>query len=121
MAGQDQRLLGDLDALYAELPSLECQGLCGEACSFIMMTRVERERIVDGGGPRILMTESPCPALDFIGRCRVYTQRPMICRLWGVVDDMKCHYGCTPDRYLTREEGFEFLARVQELTGDQHI
>jgi Fe-S-cluster containining protein len=122
MARPDQRQqIAALDALYAELPSIDCQGLCGEACSHIMMSTTERQRIVDSGGPEIVFTQSPCHALDFIGRCSVYEHRPLICRLWGVVDDMPCHYGCEPERYLTRKEGFEFLARVQEITGDPHL
>lgn len=118
MARRDR--IAELDALYSELPSLECQGLCGESCAHIGMTTMERERIAESG-PRITFDQNPCPALDFIGRCMVYDKRPMICRLWGVVEDMKCHYGCEPERYLTREEGFTFLARVREITGEDRI
>lgn len=85
------------------------------------MTTMERQRIVKAGGPLISFDQSPCPALDFIGRCMVYDKRPMICRLWGVVEDMKCHYGCEAERYLTREEGFTFLARAREIAGDDRI
>jgi uncharacterized protein len=110
-----------LEALYAELPSLECQGLCGDCCHFIGMTRLEQGRIRRAGGPVIQIVDTPCPALDFMGRCSVYAQRPIICRLWGVVADMPCHYGCTPERYLTPEEGREFLARVQAIAGEEWV
>jgi uncharacterized protein len=110
-----------LERLYAELPSLDCQGLCGDCCHFIGMTRLEQGRITQVGGPEIKLWDSPCPALDFMGRCSVYTRRPLICRLWGVVEDMPCHYGCKPERYLTNEEGRVFLARVQAIAGEEWI
>jgi hypothetical protein len=37
-----------------------------------------------------------CPALKD-GRCSVYDVRPTLCRLWGVVEDMPCPWGCVPD------------------------
>lgn len=111
-----------LEALYSQLPSLDCLGLCSESCHFIGMTTLEHSRIKRTSGHDIQWTDSPCPALNFMGRCDVYSMRPMICRLWGVVEDMPCHYGCKPSpRYLTREEGFSFLRRARELSGPQSI
>lgn len=105
-----------LEALYATLPRLECKGLCSDTCHFIAMTPLEQHRIRRTGGPEISMADSPCPAL-ILGRCSVYRRRPMICRLWGLVEDLPCHYGCKPERYLTDAEGKRFLARVQALSG----
>lgn len=85
------------------------------------MTHFERDRIKTAGGPDIQIVQSPCPALDFIGRCSVYEIRPLICRLWGVVETMKCHYGCEPERYLTDEEGKVFFARLHYLLGENSI
>lgn len=111
-----------LEALYAELPSIECQGLCGDSCHFIGMTSLERERIRRTSGHDITIIDSPCPALDFMGRCSTYPQRPMICRLWGIVENMPCHYGCKPSpRYLTYEEGKEFLARSEMISGAESL
>src|SRR2546429_6087610 len=31
------------------------------------------------------------------GRCTVYEVRPMICRLWGMVEGMQCPHGCVPE------------------------
>lgn len=110
-----------LEKLYAELPSVDCQELCGDCCSFIGMTRLEQRRITQVGGPEIKIWQMPCPALSIMGRCTVYTRRPMICRLYGVVEDLRCPYGCEPERMLTREEGREFLARVQAIAGEDWI
>jgi len=111
-----------MDALYAELPTIECKGLCGDTCHFIGMTRLEHGRIRRATGHDIRMEQSPCPALDFMGRCAVYTLRPLICRLWGVVDVLPCHYGCKPSpRYLTYEEGKVFILRARDISGDNSL
>lgn len=106
-----------LDELYAELPTIKCQQLCSEACGPIMMGRVEWQRICKKVGHEPQATSLVCPLLSSNGICTVYAIRPMICRLWGLIDadDMRCHHGCVPSRWLTREEGFEFLARAREL------
>lgn len=128
-----------LEALYAELPSLDCQGKCGNSCGPIDMTEGERERIVELGVniPRYTseagarwaanMKVDTCRALipnpfkpyGDEGRCKVYAVRPMICRLWGMVDvdNMRCHNGCRPSRWLTMEESYQFLKRAAEIAG----
>ncbi len=106
----------DLDALYAELPRLECQRLCAESCGPVFMGRLEWRRVctsvreVRTGGDDLM-----CPLLKK-GRCEVYPIRPMLCRLWGLVESMPCPWGCEPDRYLTDREGHEFLVRAASLS-----
>lgn len=51
-------------------------------------------------------------------RCSLYSIRPVICRLWGVVESMPCPHGCKPERVLTDEEGFGLVAATMELDGD---
>lgn len=105
-----------LDDLYAQLPKLTCKGQCQECCGPIQMSRVEWDRIKGRVGHSPRARTLTCPLLILSsGRCKVYAVRPMICRLWGVVEDMRCPWGCQPERWLTREEGFEFLRRAQEV------
>jgi uncharacterized protein len=113
--------LARLRLIYDDLPTIECKGLCSDACHHIAMTNLEHEHIESTHGTDIQMTDSPCPALDFMGRCSVYSDRPLICRLWGLVEGMECHYGCRPSKLLTREEGFSFLARANELSGPHYV
>lgn len=104
-----------LDRLYAELPTLDCKGLCAESCGPIVMSRVEWVRITDKvghepvGGPDLT-----CPLLAG-ERCTVYDIRPTICRLWGMVPAMPCPHGCVPSRPLTDLEGYEYLLRAGEI------
>lgn len=105
-----------LDVLYAELPSIDCQGKCLESCGPIVMSRIEWKRILrhpvlKGKKEPRMRPDFSCPFL-VSERCGVYKIRPMICRLWGVVESMPCHWGCVPDRTLTHAEGYEFLIRA---------
>lgn len=38
------------------------------------------------------------------GRCSVYVVRPLLCRLWGMVDKMRCPHGCVPSRWPADDE-----------------
>lgn len=106
----------ELDRLYAELPTLNCQGKCAESCGPIFMSRVEWERIIEAVGYEpVGQDDLTCPLLTEDGRCSVYEIRPTICRLWGMVDAMPCVFGCKPSRVLERTEGYAFLERAGRL------
>lgn len=112
-----------LDALYAELPAIECEGHCWDSCGPIEMTEPERERIAERGvrirDNRFSVTgPMTCPALTPFHQCSVYEVRPLICRLWGVARRLPCPYGCKPSRRLTERETFEFLMRAHVIAGD---
>jgi Fe-S-cluster containining protein len=102
-------------AVYAELPTIECQGLCHECCHSVGMEPHEQATIAQHGVDLPLAGFFPdgCPALTEDKRCSVYAVRPTICRLWGVVESMVCQYGCRPTTYLTDAEGHRALARVR--------
>lgn len=125
-----------LDLLYAEIPEMECKGLCGDVyCGPIGMGKTERLRILDRIGhppfSRIFPAiEQPgelallafhehlsqsggvaclkCPML-VDNKCRVYDIRPMICRLWGAVEDLRCPHGCRPKELMKRADGKRLL------------
>ena len=118
-----------LEALYAELPELECRGLCWHSCGPVDMSITERERIADLGVTipgytaeaaeryRATGQVDACPALGPFKTCGVHPARPMICRLWGMTETMRCPYGCRPTRELTETEGYEFLQRSRDVGG----
>lgn len=112
--------LVEWEALYAEVPTLECQRKCGSFCGPICMSRTEWRRITDEirhePSATPLMVSLTCPLLlPGIGACSVYAIRPLICRLWGTVESMKCPWGCVPSRWLTDEEGKGLLMRAAAL------
>ena len=122
---------GELKRLYAELPTIKCQGRCQGSCGPIEFTDAEWERVCHRLGEEpahaarsdhgVLLLPPPpdmtCPLLGADGRCTIYAIRPMICRLWGIVDVMPCPWGCKPSpRYLTGREGFVFMIRAEGMT-----
>lgn len=113
------RVEAAFDELYAELPAMECQGLCAQSCGPIRMTEPERARIAaagvtipDGG----IFTPGMCPALTMFRQCSVYEVRPLICRLWGVVKSMPCPWGCRPEGgWLTDQQGYDLIRRANAI------
>lgn len=110
-----------LDALYAELPVLECEGKCAHSCGPVPMSKFEDFRLRRKLKVESLPSPKPpamaCPLLAS-GRCTVYKARPLVCRLWGLVDSMPCPHGCVPDRYLTHGEGKVFLLLAQLISAE---
>lgn len=101
-----------LDALYASLPALECQGRCAESCGPIVAGPVELARLVEATGAEPTVDDDLTCSLLVDERCSAYAVRPAICRLWGLVESMRCPWGCVPSRVLTDAEGFEVLRRA---------
>jgi hypothetical protein len=121
---EETRIARQLDALYAQLPHLECKGKCAHSCTLIEMGHEERRRIRRETGVEIAHAEqlaaqgcTSCPALED-GRCRVHPVRPMICRLWGIDETMPCPHGCVPEGgWISRFEGHSFLLRSYVIAG----
>lgn len=92
-----------IDLVYESLPHIQCKGLCQGACGPIGMTQLEHDRIVKrfGSAPKMLEPRMQCSKLTAQGRCEVYSLRPTICRLYGLVRRMECPHGCVPDRWLS--------------------
>jgi hypothetical protein len=106
-----------LDELYAQVPTmLDCKGLCHRSCGPAPCSTTERKRIERRAGKPLDVTHDlTCTMLTNVGRCSVYGDRPMICRLWGATEEMPCPFGCRPARMLTRDESRELLARSVEV------
>lgn len=105
-----------LEALYAQIPSVVCQGHCHEACGPLGMSHVEWIRVKRASPLRLAEAKQiTCPLLKR-GRCTVYAVRPMICRLWGVAENMPCFAGCRPERYLTIAEADALMAAAEALS-----
>ena len=128
----------DLTAILARIPNIECQGKCHQSCGAIIISRDEqtviREWCRENGVRFHPLPQKPtakylmqalkgecnsCKYLTSDKRCSIHPVRPVICRLFGVVDAMPCTFGCEPpDRILTAEEGQVLLreARNDDLT-----
>lgn len=96
--------IAELEQLYAQIPEVNCRGVCQDACGPIGMGDAEHARLSRPGLPVIPRSDrtpadlipASCPALTALGRCGVYQIRPMVCRIWGAVRSMRCPFGCVP-------------------------
>lgn len=118
-----------LEEIYAAVPKIECRKRCFAACSFIPLHVAELKRITDNSkvsietmeymdDPDVKMIKTVgddrCPLLIF-NECSVYELRPLICRMYGVVESMRCQHGCVPERVLSNEEAGELIEAVHQL------
>ena len=116
-----------LERLYRSLPKMRCKGLCHGACGPIGMSAAELENMRRAAGDRLLVAplgngdvllsnkaSLTCPLLKN-GRCSIYDQRPLICRLWGMVKSMRCPHGCRPSRWLSDTASHALLDAARKL------
>jgi hypothetical protein len=111
----------ELDALYAQLPELKCQGYCHDSCGPIAMSLRERARIIERARRPITCGEyATCSMLTPERKCGIYDIRPLICRLWGLVKGMPCPYGCRPEGGLIDDaEGVRLLLEADRIGGPE--
>lgn len=80
----------ELQALYDRIPALPCKRQCQKSCAsnvieLGLMSVLEYDRLTMGGVmPHTGLVEDCVLLAD--GKCSLYAMRPLICRLWGVVD-----------------------------------
>lgn len=119
MAPNPRRLDARLQSeVYDKIPAIDCQGLCHDSCGPIGLTVRERQRIERAAGkPLTCGAGASCSMLTPDRRCGVYDLRPLICRLWGVVETLPCPYGCRPERYLSAKEGMELTLLADKIGG----
>lgn len=128
-------VLREVDATYAGLPRVACQGKCQECCCPVgnLMNEFERDRIiartgktpngfdvrrVEGSANVIDMDNlknQRCNLLNADGTCSVYDIRPMVCRLYGSVPGMSCPHDCHCDTPLTDDEGAAIIATLNSF------
>ena len=104
--------------MYDSLPRIDCQKRCGSTCGPIVMSALEWDEITSQHGARTCDSDLVCPYLDRAsGLCGVYDSRPLICRLGGLTEALRCQFGCEPERVLPDREAAALIERVQVLSG----
>lgn len=140
MSKRTQRLADAFDALedlYAQLPNVECKGLCHDSCTVIPASELELMRIAERGVEipppptpermERLIAEGNiprCPALSSLNTCSVYSVRPFVCRAFGMVHEpgavhrepMMCDHGCIPDATMTHAELWRIMREIEKLS-----
>lgn len=111
-----------IEEIYRSLPRLDCKGLCHDSCGPVVATLAEEDRMhAKGIRPPHPRFDLACSKLSADKRCTIYEDRPLVCRLYGMVtehDVMSCPYGCVPERPLTVAEMDGLMQKLWDLTGD---
>ena len=112
MNGDNSSGGAEMRALYARVPHTECREGCFRCCvNSIQMSDAEREAI---GGYE---WNGRCPKLGADGRCTVYENRPLVCRIYGASELLPCGE-CRCVRPLTEEETLALLREYRKISGE---
>lgn len=106
-----------LQAIYDEVPHVECKGLCHIHCTQWIATEGEFVRLTRITGESPHRDESGACCFLKNERCTAYEHRPYICRAYGVVEGIACPFGCKPERTLTQAESIGLIAKIYRLFG----
>ena len=104
----DGAVMDKVEALYKEIPAFECIKGCTLCCGTPAFSLFEWSEIKD----RRTSSGQACPyAVE--GRCDIYSQRPFICRWFGISDEpmLRCPFGRRPKKSLTGAEAMELMER----------
>ena len=127
----EESRVNELEEIYSGIPGIHCADDCGECCGLMSMSELEERRVkrflkenhievqfyndpLDVTYVKALRGENRCYFLDERRRCLVYPVRPIICRLYGVAENMKCPYA-SPGEYLTEGEALNLIREVKKI------
>jgi uncharacterized protein len=100
-------------SLYQKIPRFECVEGCTDCCGKVPWSGWELKQAgLDAPPPE--RADKTCALADG-GRCQVYQHRPLMCRLFGTVEDLRCPHGRGPLKLLPAEEGHALVLRYQRL------
>lgn len=108
-----------LDELRARIPSFTCIVGCHDCCGPVTASSEEMARlpVKTETEHEAALAELSCPHLGEHG-CEVYSERPLICRLFGTTPSLLCPNGRRPVYLIdrrTEKEIHQFLARTRQV------
>lgn len=107
-----------VEAIYAEVPPIKCQGLCVKCCCPVgdLMTEFERDRITKATGKKPNTHKDGRKVCNFLvdGKCSIYAIRPAICRIYGIDRSLPCIFGCEGANTRPERWGSQLINRVSE-------
>ena len=96
--------------LRKRIPTFECIPGCSDCCGPISFSKWEWAQISDKREASSLT----CPYVTKEG-CVIYSQRPIMCRLFGTVPKMLCPHGCRPKKMLSSKKDRELFILYLKL------
>lgn len=134
MSSRRRRAIAALHELYAQLPTVHCKGLCADSCTVVPASELEQQIVAQQGFELNARSTKDdlhprCPALGSLNQCRVYEDRPYVCRAFGVVGTpesdvalrdqaLVCDYGCEPDggKYVNLATSYRIMYEIERLS-----
>ena len=102
----------EIEKLYLLIPKSRCKDGCFECCTnIVQFAREEAERAGE------YKYDGVCGFLGADKRCGVYENRPLVCRIYGASEILKCE-DCEPERYLSEGETREIIrayVRIKDM------
>ena len=101
------------------IPSFECVPGCHDCCGPVTASsdEVARLPIKSDAEHEAALAEFQCPYLGECG-CQVYSERPLICRLFGTTPRMPCPNGKRPVEMIAlaiEQQIHQFLADTRQV------
>jgi Fe-S-cluster containining protein len=114
--GKRQRKAAAVHAeLYSKIPAFECIEGCTDCCGPVPWSAYELKQ-AGLAGPPPDRADDVC-VFSLAGRCDVHAARPLMCRLFGAVEDLRCPHGRGPLTLLPVEAGHEIVRRYKLVNG----
>jgi uncharacterized protein len=120
--------------LYATIPehALQCRGLCHDSCGAIAYSEAEARHIaykygsppMANGFERGEFTrpgDIMCDKLTPTKRCGIYEDRPMICRVYGLLRALECPHGCVPSEWMSDDDVVNLLTGLDAIEGRHEL
>lgn len=105
-----------LQELYKHIPIFACEEGCHDCCERPMFGPDEWDAIEE----KRAATGPECPYVSE-GKCAIYDQRPLVCRLFGAVDLLPCPRGRGPTAPLSEAETTALAREYVDLVGDRKM
>ena len=101
------------------IPAFECIPGCHDCCGPVMATPEEMARLPVKSDAECneALAEWRCVHLAEDG-CRAYDERPLICRLFGTTESLRCPHGRRPEMMTALEieaRIFEFMRQTRQV------
>ena len=97
-----------------QIPSFACKPGCHDCCGPVTASsdEVARLPVKSDKEHAKALAELSCPYLGDKG-CQVYTERPLICRLFGTTSSLPCPNVCAPSEMI--------LSKIEQKIHDFHV
>ena len=109
----------ELDRLRTRIPSFTCIVGCHDCCGPVTASSEEMDRlpVKTEAEHETALANLSCPHLGEHG-CEVYSERPLICRLFGTTQTLPCPNGRRPAELIhprVEKQVHEYIASTRQV------